>query len=43
VSLGRALRRTVDMFHNARDLVEANDLRMEAEGDPAAGEDETPE
>jgi hypothetical protein len=42
VSLGRALRRTVDMFHNARDLVEANDLRMEAEGDPA-GEDETPE
>jgi hypothetical protein len=30
------------MFHNVRDLEEANDHRMEAEVDPA-GEDETPE
>jgi hypothetical protein len=29
VSLGRGLRRTVDMFSSARDLVEENDRRLE--------------
>jgi hypothetical protein len=29
VSLGRGLRRLVDMFYSARDLVEENDRRLE--------------
>jgi hypothetical protein len=29
VSLGRGLRRTVAMFHSARDLIEENDRRLE--------------
>lgn len=41
MSQGRALRRTVDMFHNARDLVDANDRRREAEDDGLGDEGET--
>jgi hypothetical protein len=29
ISMGRRLRRTVDMFSSARDLVEENDRRLE--------------
>lgn len=28
--MGRSLRRTVDMFYSARDLVEENDRRLES-------------
>ena len=36
ISLGRRLRRTVDLFHSARDLVEQNECRIGLEED---GED----
>jgi hypothetical protein len=32
ISMGRRLRRTVDMFSSARDLVEENDRRLEMMG-----------
>lgn len=36
ISLGRSLRRTVDLFHSARDLVEENERHVSLEED---GED----
>jgi hypothetical protein len=33
VSLGRGLRRTVDLFHSARDLVEENERHVSLEED----------
>ena len=38
VSLGRGLRRTVAMFHSARDLVEENDRRLELMADDNSDE-----
>lgn len=32
VSMGRGYRRTIDMFHAARDLVEENERRLELDG-----------
>jgi hypothetical protein len=36
IALGRSLRRTIDLFHSARDLVEENERRIRLEED---GED----
>jgi hypothetical protein len=33
ISMGRGLRRTVDLFHSARDLVEENERHVDLEGD----------
>jgi hypothetical protein len=33
ISMGRGLRRTVDLFHSARDLVEENERRVDLEED----------
>jgi len=33
ISMGRSLRRTVDLFHSARDLVEEKERRVDLEED----------
>jgi hypothetical protein len=38
VSVGRGLRRTVDLFYSARELVEENDRRLEAADSDGNGE-----
>jgi len=35
--MGRGLRRTVDLFHSARDLVEENERRVDLEEDDGGG------